>query len=398
MLKAKDKDGMIISVSKPQEKAFCIDCGDIVGSVYGDINIHHWRHKKNCSRPDSWKSGGSGESEWHLLHKEQLEKVALIKGWTCEVEKTITKDGITHRTDVFLEGVCIEFQKSNISVEDIKAREKFYGDMVWIFHESRKNLMELCAKPTFYYDGGSLYNVDNKIVKHISMFDEEINAIMVEENLDIFSWDENDIRLPGVITEHMEPIYNVYDQIVNNWPSLLNNFNRKMASVAENKIYELRKVVLPNTLKHIRDAYDEKRQKIYNKINKIFTPLPEGETIYDEILDVIEIKQSELESEFEEVGLKITDDTQELNSLITRQKNRNYIYVALNEIWIEMNDNKNIYKNLYVATENRIKKSILDEEIIKLNEEMELKLQKKRVHANEIEKKIRERLVNDKIK
>ena len=144
------------------------------------------------------------KENWQSLHKEQLKKLATIEGWDVKQSDC---------GDLCIEGVFIVFQNCDMSQEEIDTKERDYGNMVWIF-QFKKNFIDQCNKPVFYYSGQTLYDMNNKMIESISMFDEEINAIMVEEDLNIFSWDENDIRLPGVIVEHMEPIYNAYQQIV----------------------------------------------------------------------------------------------------------------------------------------------------------------------------------------
>lgn len=159
MLYAKTPDGEKVLPVKGME-ALCPLCNGEVIAKCGMINIHHWAHKsiENC---DEWDYG---ESDWHLSWK------ALFPA--DNVEKTIIKDGITHRADVLGNtGIVIELQHSPLSPEKIRERELFYENMVWVFdiHQSRiyrvKNIdnnifcfrwlypkpsLKYCTKPIYF--------------------------------------------------------------------------------------------------------------------------------------------------------------------------------------------------------------------------------------------------------
>jgi competence CoiA-like predicted nuclease len=95
----------------------CPCCREDVIAKMGHINIHHWAHKSaDC---DPWSEP---EGRWHVMWKE-----AFSEG-NCEV--IIGQ----HRADIVTNSGCvIELQSSPISVAEIKEREFFYKDMVWIF-------------------------------------------------------------------------------------------------------------------------------------------------------------------------------------------------------------------------------------------------------------------------
>jgi ssDNA-binding Zn-finger/Zn-ribbon topoisomerase 1 len=110
--------------SRPERgsRAICPDCGGEMIAKCGDINIWHWAHKSgdDC---DSWSEG---ESEWHLGWK--------LKWPVDNVEIQIIRDGVHHNADILTpKGIVIELQHSPISIETIKEREVFYGEMLWVF-------------------------------------------------------------------------------------------------------------------------------------------------------------------------------------------------------------------------------------------------------------------------
>lgn len=102
---------------------FCQLCGEKVVSACGDINIHHWRHLnlKNCN------SHKENETEWHRNWKNQFPFE-----WQ---EVIIIKSGIKHIADIQTNtGLIIEFQNSPISQGEIRKRESFYENMIWIIN------------------------------------------------------------------------------------------------------------------------------------------------------------------------------------------------------------------------------------------------------------------------
>jgi hypothetical protein len=105
--------------AEPRTTATCPACGKTVIPKCGDIISWHWAHKtKDC---DAWSEP---ESQWHLDWKDQFPK-----GWQ---EVVIGP----HRADVKTPYGVIEFQKSSISVTEIKKRESFYGKISWVIDSS----------------------------------------------------------------------------------------------------------------------------------------------------------------------------------------------------------------------------------------------------------------------
>lgn len=96
--------------------------GDTIAKCGPQI-IHHWAHKslKHC---DTW---WENETEWHRLWKAEFPKE-----WQ-EVVHFNSYDGEKHIADVkTAKGLVIEFQNSPMSLGEMRAREDFYQNMVWI--------------------------------------------------------------------------------------------------------------------------------------------------------------------------------------------------------------------------------------------------------------------------
>lgn len=109
------KDGFLV---KPTvgTKAICPSCKEEVIAKCGEINIWHWSHK-NDTECDTWSEP---ETMWHYQWK-------TLFPIDC-VEVVIGK----HRADVKYMHKVIEFQHSNISSDEIREREVFYDNMIWV--------------------------------------------------------------------------------------------------------------------------------------------------------------------------------------------------------------------------------------------------------------------------
>lgn len=131
MLYAFDLHGKKIEAS-PKIKGFCPICETKVKSKCGKINVWHFSHenKKDC---DTWSEG---ETQWHKDWKNCFRK--------DEQEAKLGE----HRADVLIGDLVIELQNSSINPDEIKEREEYYGSMIWIFNETKKNNVELIKKRT----------------------------------------------------------------------------------------------------------------------------------------------------------------------------------------------------------------------------------------------------------
>lgn len=102
----------------PGDKGTCPLCGGWVAAKCGEINIWHWAHESRADC-DTWSDG---ETEWHRWWK------SLVVPSAQEVTKG------PHRADIVGDGgTVLELQRSPICPAEIRERERFYRDMVWLF-------------------------------------------------------------------------------------------------------------------------------------------------------------------------------------------------------------------------------------------------------------------------
>jgi len=100
-----------IEVTK-RAKGICPCCGNDLVAKCGEINIHHWSHKKQCD--DHCREN---ETEWHRNWKNKFPK---------EWQEVIQKDESSERhiADVKTPDDCvIEFQHSAIKPEERRPRQ-----------------------------------------------------------------------------------------------------------------------------------------------------------------------------------------------------------------------------------------------------------------------------------
>jgi hypothetical protein len=109
---------------------FCKGCNSIVIAKKGTIKIHHFAHKdKIC---DLWKT--TPMTEWHRNWQK------LCKPEFLEVR--IEKNNVFHIADIKTPNdLVIEIQHSNLSYTDVKNRESFYDNMIWIIDGSICNII-----------------------------------------------------------------------------------------------------------------------------------------------------------------------------------------------------------------------------------------------------------------
>ena len=124
MLYAIAEDGTKILPAYSGQHAICPGCRGEVIARCGRINIWHWGHVSGVDC-DTW---AEPLSLWHLQWQSYLAQQG------AEIEVTMERGGTTHRADAVLKnGTVVELQHSSISVDEIEKREKFYGNLIWIF-------------------------------------------------------------------------------------------------------------------------------------------------------------------------------------------------------------------------------------------------------------------------
>ena len=103
-------------------KGCCPMCGAEMIAKCGPRVLHHWAHKgrRNC---DPW---WENETDWHREWKGYFPE-------NCREIHHKAEDGGIHRADVMTpNGIYVEFQHSSMPEAERKARETFYGNLLWI--------------------------------------------------------------------------------------------------------------------------------------------------------------------------------------------------------------------------------------------------------------------------
>ena len=111
----------------PKLIGICPCCGGETVAKCGRFKIHHWAHKDKTTCDPWWEN----ESEWH-------------RGWksyfSVECQEVVFKsaNGERHIADVYTPNHwVIEVQSYSIDDQEARAREAFYGQMVWIINGSK---------------------------------------------------------------------------------------------------------------------------------------------------------------------------------------------------------------------------------------------------------------------
>src|SRR5215510_14461943 len=113
----------------PGGRGMCPVCNGEVLAKCGTHRAHHWAHRgiRDC---DSW---AEEETEWHRSWKNKFP---------AECQEFVQHDeqsGEKHIADVRTpHGLVIEFQHSHLEPEERAARERFYGNMVWVVDGTRQ--------------------------------------------------------------------------------------------------------------------------------------------------------------------------------------------------------------------------------------------------------------------
>ncbi|WP_428249827.1 competence protein CoiA [Ferrovibrio sp.] len=117
----------------PKHKGICACCAGELIAKCGRVKLWHWAHKRKFSCDPWWEN----ETEWHRRWKNQFPAE-----WQ-EVVHFDVRAGERHIADVKCSsGLVVEFQNSPMSYEELRTREQFYGDMIWIVNGLRGDLDE----------------------------------------------------------------------------------------------------------------------------------------------------------------------------------------------------------------------------------------------------------------
>lgn len=102
----------------PGATAFCPGCGGSVIAKCGTIVMWHWAHIANTS----CSFASYPETLWHRAWKS-----------ACPVSRREVPMGGHFADMVAGDGTVCEVQHSSIDIEELRDRERFYGEMRWIF-------------------------------------------------------------------------------------------------------------------------------------------------------------------------------------------------------------------------------------------------------------------------
>ena len=103
-------------------KGCCPMCGAEMIAKCGPRVLHHWAHKGRSNCDPWWEN----ETDWHREWKDYFPE-------NCREIHHKAVDGEIHRADVMTpNGIYVEFQHSSMPEDERKAREAFYGNLLWI--------------------------------------------------------------------------------------------------------------------------------------------------------------------------------------------------------------------------------------------------------------------------
>lgn len=115
----------------PNLKGACSHCGADMVAKCGRVKVWHWAHKGRLKCDPWWEN----ETEWHRAWKNRFPL-----DWQ-EIGQIDPLTGERHIADVKTpHGLVVEFQHSILHPDELAAREKFYGEMIWIVDGLRGEL------------------------------------------------------------------------------------------------------------------------------------------------------------------------------------------------------------------------------------------------------------------
>lgn len=105
----------------------CPGCQAIVLAKCGEVKVWHWAHKSTRSCDPWWEPETQWHRAWKNLFPVEWQEVPMR-----------SEDGELHIADVRApSGLVLEFQQSAIKPEERRAREAFYGNMLWLVDGTR---------------------------------------------------------------------------------------------------------------------------------------------------------------------------------------------------------------------------------------------------------------------
>jgi competence CoiA-like predicted nuclease len=153
-----NKNRIFVSDTRPcdKDKIKCEVCDSVLVPKKGNIKIHHYAHKSGNQECDSWapKFKSENEQNWHILW-QNFFKDNEYGDLECVIKKENNNKLKCHRADIITKtNYIIEIQHSNISDNDVKEREEFYGEnLIWIIDGRGDNFNFVFYTENNYYIG-----------------------------------------------------------------------------------------------------------------------------------------------------------------------------------------------------------------------------------------------------
>lgn len=197
-------DRVHISYAKPGDKYHCPLCNQELIQRRGEINIHHFAHRKNSSNScDEWYYDPMTEwhSNWQNMFPVDTREVVVEYG------------GKKHRADVLINGTVVEFQHSRLSSDEFNARNRFYTAagyrVVWLFdmiddykgriRQEWYNENKYNWKYHWHTFDGFVPEDHNNVLVYFQLINDEVNGkhriehvVKMEDNNRTFYTDKNE--------------------------------------------------------------------------------------------------------------------------------------------------------------------------------------------------------------
>lgn len=246
------------------QRAICPFCDGDVVACCGDVYDNYWRHIQIPLSCDSWQDN---ETAWH-----REWKLRFPKEW-CEV--IIEKDGIKHRADVKTQkGLVIEFQNSFLPVAEIKARESFYMQMIWVINASdfAKNILKTSLVTL------KLNYLDNIKAEQIKYFEDEYSEAVNRHDKKISEF-ENNINKQKYLVRQNETkaagLEKLHSDINNQVELILSAWEGKQYSPLDPSFHELAAKLEchKKELEQLYEAISKNEKLIHNRSTTIHQAL-----------------------------------------------------------------------------------------------------------------------------
>jgi len=107
----------------PKGRGLCEVCHNETLAKCGKKVRWHWAHKESRDCDPWWEN----ETEWHRKWKSEFPESCREVAFKC------FETGEIHRADIIAnKGIVLEIQNSPISLDEMRSREIFYKNLVWI--------------------------------------------------------------------------------------------------------------------------------------------------------------------------------------------------------------------------------------------------------------------------